>query len=82
MSEPKELEFTENLSSGGGGDVDGKIGGEIFIPVDSEQIDHGTLDEPVTTTLVRNSSSRVLIFTIFSNPSILFSSTCILEGAR
>ena len=52
MSTPKEMEFTEHLT--GGGDVDGEIGGDIFIPMESGKLeDEGTLDEPVTTTLVR-----------------------------
>ena len=56
MSAPmaKEMEFTEH-HLGGGEEVSGEIGGEIYIPVESSGTnaeDSGTLDEPVTTTLV------------------------------
>ena len=51
MSTPKEMEFSEHLA--GGGEVDGEIGGEIFIPMETGKLeDEGTLDEPVSTTLV------------------------------
>ena len=50
MASPKELEFDEHLAAGEG--VTGDIGGEIFIPVDPDDTDEGTLDEPVLTTLV------------------------------
>ena len=53
MSVPKEMEFSEHLTSGDG--VTGDIGGEIFIPVDSSGEDEGTLDEPVMKTLVSSS---------------------------
>ena len=51
MAAQKEMEFSEHLAGGEG--VSGDIGGEIFIPVESEDGDEGTLDEPVLTTLVR-----------------------------
>ena len=52
MSSPKELEFSEELD-GGGGDVDGDIGGEIFVPMlEEEDHEESTLDEPVSATLV------------------------------
>lgn len=48
----KEMEFSEH-HLGGGEEVSGEIGGEIYIPVESSGVeDSGTLDEPVTTTLV------------------------------
>lgn len=50
LATPKEMEFSENLTGDGG--VSGDIGGDIFIPIEQED-DVGTLDEPVTTTLVR-----------------------------
>lgn len=50
MAMSEELEFNDQLTSGG--DVSGDIGGEIFIPMDSGGHDEGTLDEPVSATLV------------------------------
>ena len=50
MTELKELEFEEQLT--GGDDLSGHIGGDIYIPVEPEGLDEGTLDEPVMTTLV------------------------------
>ncbi len=50
MSAPKEMEFSEHLI--GGGEVDGEIGGEIFLSMETGEEDGGTLDEPVSTTLV------------------------------
>lgn len=58
MSTPKEMEFSENLTGDGG--VSGDIGGDIFIPIEQED-DVGTLDEPVTTTLVRRLSQALYI---------------------
>lgn len=56
MSAPKEMEFSDHPIGGNAGELSGDIGGEIFIPLDSqdeiERRDDGTLDEPVTTTLV------------------------------
>jgi hypothetical protein len=51
------MEFSDQPIGGSasGGEVSGDIGGEIFIPLDSDgSYDHGTLDEPVFTTLVSN----------------------------
>lgn len=52
MSSPEEMEFSEHPMGGSVGEVSGDIGGEIFIPMDSAELDDGTLDEPVATTLV------------------------------
>lgn len=50
MSSPEEMEFTEQFS--GSRDVTGEIGGEISVPLGSEELEDSTLDEPVLTTLV------------------------------
>lgn len=53
MSSPEEMEFSEHPMGGGVGEMSGDIGGEIFIPMEPRELaDDGTLDEPVTTTLV------------------------------
>ena len=61
MSGSKEMEFTEQFTSGGdvSGEIGGEIEGEIFIPMDSGEMDDGTLDEPVFTTIVSGYSKRL-----------------------
>lgn len=59
-----EMEFPMSTELVVNEEVSGKIGeeieGEIFIPMESELGDDGTLDEPVSTTLVSSVVNAVM----------------------